>query len=298
MKIPVLILSLLCGVAPLCAARAGTPDHVPGADGVDIHFLQAGPADAGHTLLLIPGWRISAAIWRKQLQDFSSRGYRVVAIDSRSQGDSSLAENNAPEDRARDIQAVIAGLGLQHVTLVGWSQGAQDVAAYVGRFGTAALSGMVLVDSPVSAGPDDVTLNPGFIKVIAAVMGAYAAHPADYTDGMMHAIISTPAPAQTFAELDAAAARTPPDVGISMLVQDLLAVDRRPDLRKFDGPTLVIASAQSPLLENQRETAKALSHARFVAVDHAAHAVFFDQPAEFDRLLADFIEGRPVAHGR
>ncbi len=159
----------------------------------------------------------------------------------------------------------------------------------MGRFGTTTLSGVVLVDSPVSAGPEDVTLNPGFIKVIAGGMGSYARDPAGYTDGMMHAIISTPTPAETFAELDAAAALTPVDIGIAMLVQDLLAVDRRPDLQRFDKPTLVIASGQSPLLENQREMAKALPHGQFVAVDHAAHAVFFDQPQRFESLLEDFV---------
>jgi microsomal epoxide hydrolase len=216
----------------------------------------------------------------------------VVAIDSRSQGGSTVVQQgNAPEDRAGDIDAVIHALKLQQVLLVGWSQGAQDVAAYVGRYGTASLSGVVLVDSPVSAGPDDVALNPGFIKVIAGGMGVYARHPAEYTDGMMHSIISALAPAQTFTDLDAAAALTPVDVGISMLAQDLLAVDRRPDLQKFDKPTLVIASGQSPLLENQRDMAKVLPHGRFVAVDHAAHAVFFDQPQRFEALVDDFAAG-------
>lgn len=281
-------LSLLCCPIQLLAAEG----HVTTAPGIEIHYREAGPADAAQQMLLIPGWRISSAIWSEQLAYFSTHGYHVVAIDSRSQGGSTVVpQGNAPEDRAGDIDAVIRALKLKHVLLVGWSQGAQDVAAYVGRFGTAALSGLVLVDSPVSAGPDDVTLNPGFIKVIAGGMDVYARHPAEYTDGMMHAIISTPTPAETFTELDTAAALTPVDTGIAMLVQDLFAVDRRPDLQKFDKPTLVVASGQSPLLENQRDMAKALPHGQFVAVDHAAHAVFFDQPAEFDRLLQAFVAG-------
>lgn len=283
-------LLVLFAPAPLLAAEG----RVSTAPGIEIHYREAGPADAAHQMLLIPGWRISSTIWSGQLAYFSAHGYRVVAIDSRSQGGSTVVQQgNAPEDRAADIDAVIRTLKLEHVLLVGWSQGAQDVAAYVGRFGTAALAGVVLVDSPASAGPDDVSLNPGFIKVIAGGIGTYARHPAEYTDGMMHAIISAPTPAQTFTDLDAAAALTPVDVGVSMLVQDLLAVDRRPDLQKFDKPTLVIASGQSPLLDNQRAMAKALPHGRFVAVDHAAHAVFFDQPDEFDRLLQDFAADIP-----
>jgi microsomal epoxide hydrolase len=279
-----------CLLFPIAAlADQGFVDTTPG---VRIHYRQAGPVDATRSLLLIPGWRISSVIWSGQLEHFSAEGYRVVAIDSRSQGGSTVVQQgNAPEDRAGDIDAVIHALKLQQVLLVGWSQGAQDVAAYVGRYGTASLSGVVLVDSPVSAGPDDVALNPGFIKVIAGGMGVYARHPAEYTDGMMHSIISALAPAQTFTDLDAAAALTPVDVGISMLAQDLLAVDRRPDLQKFDKPTLVIASGQSPLLENQRDMAKVLPHGRFVAVDHAAHAVFFDQPQRFEALVDDFAAG-------
>jgi microsomal epoxide hydrolase len=279
-------LLLLISPTPLLAAEG----RVNTAPGIEIHYREAGPADATHQMLLIPGWRISSSIWAGQMAYFSSHGYRVVAIDSRSQGGSTVVpQGNAPEDRAADIDAVIRSLKLKQVLLVGWSQGAQDVAAYVGRFGTAALLGVVLVDSPVSAGPDDVTLNPGFIKVISGGMGVYARHPAEYTDGMMHAIISTPAPAQTFTDLDTAAALTPVDVGVSMLVQDMFAVDRRPDLQKFDKPTLVIASGQSPLLQNQRDMAKALPHGQFVAVDHAAHAVFFDQPERFEALLEDFV---------
>lgn len=285
-RIGLVALLLLLSPTPLLAAEG----RITTAPGIEIHYREAGPADAAHQMLLIPGWRLSSSFWSGQMAYFSAHGYRVVAMDSRSQGGSTVVQQgNAPEDRASDIDAVIRRLKLKQVLLVGWSQGAQDVAAYVGHFGTAALSGVVLVDSPVSAGPEDVTLNPGFIKVIAGVMGTYARHPAEYTDGMMHAIISTPTPAETFAELDAAAALTPVDTGIAMLVQDLLAVDRRPDLQKFDKPTLVIASGQSPLLENQQEMAKALPHGQFVAVDHAAHAVFFDQPQRFESLLEDFV---------
>jgi microsomal epoxide hydrolase len=112
-----------------------------GADQVRIHYWYSGSDEASHTLLLIPGWRISASIWSKQLAYFSGHGYRVIAMGSRSQAGSSVAQSgNAPENRAADIDRVIAGLRLKHVGLVGWSQGAQDVAAYVDRFGTGAVA--------------------------------------------------------------------------------------------------------------------------------------------------------------
>ncbi|MFK2874545.1 alpha/beta fold hydrolase [Dyella lipolytica] len=255
-----------------------------------IHYLQSGRADAPHTLLLIPGWRISASIWSKQLSYFSEHQYHVIAIDSRSQGSSDVVQTgNAPENRAADIQQVISELHLTHVILIGWSQGAQDVAAYVNRFGTSAVEGLALIDSPVSAGPNDVTENPEFVKIILQGIASYAKDPRGYSDRMMHAIISTPTARETYAQLDDASLKTPTDIGISMLVQDLFTTDRRPTLKKFDKPTLVVASGKSPLLDAQRRMAVALPEGQFVAVDNAAHAVFFDQPDEFNHRLAAFV---------
>jgi len=290
MRTPFIALSLICLLAAAAPASAETTGGAtPGADSVSIHFLQAGAAGARRTLLLIPGWRVSSIIWSEQLTHFSAMGYRVIAIDSRSQGESSLAQSNAPEDRARDIRSVIEELKLTHLTLVGWSQGAQDVAAYVDRYGTAGLDALALVDSPVSAGPADVKENPVFVQIELQGMEMFSRHPRDYSEGMMRAIISAPAPATIFATLTDQAMHTPVDVGVSMLVQDMFTVDRRQALKKFDKPTLVIASAASPLLDAQKQMAAALPHGRFVAVEHAAHAVFFDQPAEFDRRLDTFI---------
>lgn len=290
-------------LALLCAARTANGKPVTGftqgADRVRIHYLETGRSDAQRTLLLIPGWRVSATIWSQQLDYFAARGFRVVAIDSRSQGESSIAAGgNAPENRAGDIQQVIASLHLRHVILVGWSQGAQDVAAYVDRFGTDSIDGLALIDSPVSAGPGDMAANPGFMKVIAAGLAMYAKSPRAYSDGMMRAIMHAPPAPTSFASLDGEAMKTPVDTGISMLVQDLFTTDRRPYLTHFDKPTQVIASGESPLLDAQRQMAETLPHATFDVIEHAAHAVFVDQPAVFDRKLEAFADALPTHAGQ
>ncbi|MGE5625588.1 MAG: alpha/beta fold hydrolase [Bacillota bacterium] len=279
----------------LVRAASAADGYVDGAPGVRIHYVEAGPRDAKHSLLLIPGWQTSLAIWSAQLDDFSAQGYRVVAIDSRSQGGSSVMQTgNAPEDRAQDIQGVITGLKLTHLTLVGWSQGVQDVAAYVDRYGTGAVDGLVLVDSPVSAGPGNVKEDPGFVQAILQNMALYSRNPRAYSDGFMHAIISTPAAVTTFAHLEDEFLRTPSDIGISMQMQDMFTVDRRPALKKFDKPTLVIASGQSRELDAQKQMAIALPKGEFQVIEHAAHAVFFDQPEAFDRLMENFIRDNPA----
>ncbi|MFI4921345.1 MAG: alpha/beta fold hydrolase [Gammaproteobacteria bacterium] len=297
MKTPFIALVLASALAAATPAAAETIEgYAPGADSVRIHFLQAGVADARHTLLLIPGWQTSASIWSAQLDYFSARGYHVIAMDPRSQGGSTVVQSgNAPEDRARDIHAVITALKLTHLTLVGWSQGVQDVAAYVAQYGTGALDALALVDSSVSAGPESVKESPAFVRAILQYMAIYSRDPRAYSDGFMHAIISAPAPAATFTRLEDEFMRTPSDIGISMQMQDMFTVDRRPALKKFDKPTLVIASAQSQELDAQKQMAAALPHGKFAVIQHAAHAVFFDQPVVFDQQLEAFIAGDEVS---
>lgn len=286
---------LLClgSLTGLPAQAAMTESAVPGADGVRIHLLEAGPGDAPRALLLIPGWLTSATIWRAQIRYFAARGDRVIAIDSRSQGASSIVySHNDPESRARDIRQLIAHLRLTNVVLVGWSQGVQDVAAYVDRFGTAGISKLVLVDATASAGPADVSAHPQFVKLVLEHMALYSGDPRAYARGFMQHIISAPTTQPVMAALVDGFMKTPPAVGIAMQLEDLFTVDRRPYLKRFDRPTLVVVSDRNPFMTEEKQMANGLPNGRFVVIAHAAHAVFFDQPTAFDHALEDFISGK------
>ena len=288
---------LLCaGVVLGLPARAAVTEAVPGADGVRIQLLEDGRADATRTLLLIPGWLTRSAIWDAQIRYFAGRGDRVIAIDSRSQGDSSVVyAHNDPESRARDIRRVIADLHLTHLVLVGWSQGVQDVAAYVDRFGTAGISKIVLVDATVSGGPADVSAHPQLVEAVLGHMALYSRDPRAYARGFMLHIISAPIAAPVMARLVAGFMKTPPAVGLAMQMEDLFTVDRWPYLKKFDRPTLVVVSDRNPFMTEEKQMADELSNGRVVVIAHAAHAVFFDQPAAFNRALEAFIAGEPTA---
>lgn len=262
-----------------------------GADGVRIHYIEAGSPHASRNVLFIPGWRVSAKVWTQQIDYFAAKGFHVIAMDPRSQGESTIAASgNTPENRAQDVDRVISNLKLNHLTLVGWSQGAQDVAAYVAQFGTVSVDKVVLVDSPVSAGPADVTETSGMVKQVLQGLGQYARTPDAYSKALMQAIMKAPPAPLTFDTLTTESLKTPVDTGISMLVSDILTTDRRPSLKKFDKPTLVIASGESLLLDAQKAMVQALPNAQFIAVDHARHAVFVDAPDDFNRALMRFIE--------
>jgi pimeloyl-ACP methyl ester carboxylesterase len=98
------------------------------------------------SILFVPGFTMPAWIWEKQIAHFSA-GYRVVAMDLRSQGESSkTGEGDYPAAHGRDINALVEQLHLAPVVLVGWSMGVTVIASYVDQFGANALAGIVFVD--------------------------------------------------------------------------------------------------------------------------------------------------------
>jgi len=274
---------------PIAATAQPRSGDIPVAGGVRIHYVEDGVADAKVTLLFVPGWATSTAVWRDQMARFAA-GARVVSIDPRSQGESTITtQSNTPEQRAQDMRQIIQSLALKNVVLVGWSQGVQDVAAYAAAFEGDGVLGYVLVDAPVGAGAAASVARPDELKQMLERLVLYQQYPKEYLRGMMNAIIRSPQARGRIDEYVAIGLRTPPDLGISMLVMDFVAVDRRPALAKFNRPTLVIAAAGSDELAAQREMARQIKDARFETIDDAGHAVFLDQPQRFHDVLADFM---------
>lgn len=258
-------------------------------DGARIHYVQAGSDSGGPTLLFIPGWTMDAAVWQAQVETFAP-SHRVIAIDPRSQGQSSkMPDGNSPEQRARDLAVLMDQLELRHVVLIGWSQAVQDVTAYIGQSGTARLDGIVLVDAAVSSGPDFPRIHPQAARATLGRMALYASSPRDYLHGMMQAIFRKPLSVDEMRRMVEGSLRTPTSTGIAMLMLDMFAVDRRPILAKFDKPTLIVAAASSFELADQQVEAAKIPRARIVVVPDAGHAVFHDQPQVFDRALSDFL---------
>jgi len=277
-------------VADCPVAAALSSSFVTTPDRVEIHYLHGGTAGALPAVVFIPGWTFSASIWERPMATLAP-ARRVVAIDPRSQGESSkTAEGNTPESRAGDVAAVLEEIGGGPVVLVGWSQGVQDVAAYVDRFGTSRLAGVVLVDAPFSSGSASVELDPAATRQLLDRMAIYASYPAEYLAGLMDAIREEPIPAPELDRLVALSLKTPTSTGISMLVADFLTRDRRAVASKLDKPALVLASAGSSDLDAQAQMVAAMPRARLVAVKNAGHALFLDQPAEFARELGEFLD--------
>jgi microsomal epoxide hydrolase len=292
-----LIASIAASVTAIRADSASglRERKVDAGEGVSLRAIEAGRAGPGATLVFVPGWSTGADIWRRQIDHFAPT-HRVIAFDPRSQGESTITmSGNTPEMRAQDLHNLLEQLDAWRPVLIGWSQGVQDLAAYIDRYGTHDLAGLVLVDAAVADGADGITARAQESAGQLRVLALYQAHQPEYLRGMMDAIISKPQPDGTIDGLVATGMKTPPSIGTGMLVADLFGVNRTAALKKIDCPTLIIASAKSDELPRQQAGAGQIPHARFEKIEDAAHAVFLDQPVRFDELLEKFVQDLTTA---
>jgi pimeloyl-ACP methyl ester carboxylesterase len=289
---PVLLLiAAIClgGLRVRAESNTGSSHMVEVGAGVSLRVIEAGKPGDGPALVFIPGWSTDADIWRHQI-DMFAKTHRLIAFDPRSEGESTkTTSGNTPETRAQDLHTLLERLGVRRPVLIGWSQGVQDIAAYVERYGTKELAGIVLVDAAVSDGADGMAARPEETAAQFKMFAIYQAHQREYLDGMMRAIISKPPSDGAIEGLVSTGMKTPTDIGVGMLVADMFGVNRTSALKKIDCPTLIVASAKSDELGRQQAAANQIPHARFEKVDDTAHAVFIDQPDRFNELLKSFI---------
>jgi non-heme chloroperoxidase len=92
------------------------------------------------------GWPLNADAWDDQLKLVADYGFRGVAHDRRGHGRSSQTWTGHDMDHyADDLAAVIDGLDLRDVTLVGHSTGGGEVVRYLSRHGTGRIRSAVLI---------------------------------------------------------------------------------------------------------------------------------------------------------
>jgi microsomal epoxide hydrolase len=281
------------GAAGAQPTRAAAPQatrasgHVQLPDGARIRYVEAG---TGPVLLFVPGWTMHAEIWDRQIEHFSPR-WRVVAIDPRSQGDSSKeSEGLFPAQRARDLQAVIETLKLSPVVLVAWSMGVSEAAAYVAQFGTAHLAAVVLVDG-IAGGPFDPKTTPFVLQAAARLQQDRA----NATEAFVRSMFRTPQPEPYLASVVRASLKTPSAAAVALVV-GAMAADNRDALNRLDKPALIAIAPGGPFDAAYADMHQRIPGSRLERFEGAGHALFVDQAERFNTVLDAFLE--PIATRR
>jgi microsomal epoxide hydrolase len=255
-------------------------------DGVRLHYEEAG---RGPTLVFVPGWTMPAWIWNAQIADFSRR-YHVIAFDPRSQGESEIAATgHDPERRGEDIAELLAQFGRERVVLVGWSLGVLDTLAYIHSHGDDRIAGLVLVDNSVGEDPAPQPIRAPAIRrprhTPVRPMTREEAMRA-FVIGMFH----HPQPPDFIERLTEACLRTPAPIAAALKAYPVPRTYWREAVYATDRPILYIVR---PGLAGQAANLGAHDpQAETIVLNDVGHAMFVDEPGEFDSLLLSFLYRR------
>jgi non-heme chloroperoxidase len=128
---------------------------VLGGGGLQLHVREWGNPD-GPPILLIHGWSQNHLCWVKQYESELADEFRLVAFDLRGHGmsEAPLAAEHYTDDArwADDVAAIIYQLHLDATILVGWSYGAFVICDYVRAYGEAHVSAVNFVEGAVKLG--------------------------------------------------------------------------------------------------------------------------------------------------
>jgi non-heme chloroperoxidase len=280
----VALLALLACAGPVAAQSLPRVQskYFVSSDGVRLHYLEAGPS-GGKILLFVPGWTMPAWIWAPQIAAFS-RQYHVVAFDPRGQGDSDVpATGYEPGRRGQDIAELIAHLEPVPVVVVGWSLGVLDTLAYVHGHGDALLAGLVLVDNSVGEEPPPMPVPPALHR---GPPPPHAVAMRRFVQGMFH----RPQNAEYLDRLTEATLHTPEAACRALLSYPVPRSYWREAIYSTAKPVLYVVrpsfAAQAENLQSKRPNTETALFA------DAGHALFIDDAARFDALLASFIHRR------
>lgn len=269
--------------------------HVTAADGTRLHIKDWG---AGHPVILIHGWPLSADSWDDQAMAIAEAGYRVIAYDRRGFGRSSQPwsgyDYNTMSD---DLAEVIKQTGAQDATLVGFSMGGGEVARYMSRHNGKSVIKAALVSSvlPYRLKTPD---NPGGTEQAAFDKTAQALvdDRARFFTGFFEKFFGVGAGSHPVSDELLQWAR-----GIAMqaslratleCLKSFSTTDFRSDLPAFKVPTLLIhgtADATVPIDASARAALPGLAHGELIEYDGAPHGVFATDKARLTRDLLAFL---------
>ncbi len=253
-------------------------------DGLTLRYTDRGN---GLPVILIAGYGASATSWAMQTKVLVKAGYRVLEYDRRCHGKSDMTSGDQSIERqGRDIHELLTYLALdKKPVLVGQSMGGSAVMEYFRQYGDVETAGFVNIDSTVRALNDD-KWQFGLRGLTEETKTAYF----EALPNPIYAPLSVKAKFTLFMSVllnpksDLAATRP---MLLGMADADFLDV-----LPKISVPALFIAGSHSPMApwEHAEYAAKQCPNGRYLVVEDCGHAVTWEKPKEFNRIMLDFLK--------
>ncbi|WP_416412475.1 alpha/beta fold hydrolase [Pantoea sp. App145] len=264
-------------------------------DGTQIYFKDWG---TGKPVLFSHGWPLDGDMWDSQMNFLAERGYRVIAFDRRGFGRSEQPWQGYDYDTfASDINDLINCLGLEDVTLVGFSMGGGDVTRYIANYGTARVAGLVLLGAvtPIFGKAEDYPQGVD-LSVFAGIRDGLRKDRAQFISDFAAPFYGTNA-GQTVS--DGVLTQT---LNIALLaslkgtldcVTAFSETDFRPDMQKIDVPTLVIHGSNDqivPFATTGKVAAEMIKGAELKVYENGPHGFAVTHQDQLNEDLLAFLQ--------
>jgi non-heme chloroperoxidase len=246
---------------------------------------------AGAPILFVHAWSQSHLGWMPQLASGVGRNLRLVTFDQRGHGESAKPVDAAGYAGDRrwgdDVHSVVEALGLKNFVLVGWSMGSLVALDYLAQHGGDRVRALNLVGGANAAGNARGQSHFGAAAVHAgAAMGPELSRQLNAMLALQQALVYRELSVVEFGMLFAQSLVATPSARAGLLSR---TVDHEPTLRAWRKPLLLSHGDADSIItvKAAQDAAGFAPHAKLSIYPGGGHAPHWEDPARFDRELAE-----------
>lgn len=265
-------------------------------NGIDLYYEEHG---TGMPLVMVPGLGGTVESWKAQIAYFKRR-YRVIALDNRGSGRSSMPPGPySMDDMAADLAGLLDALDISEpVRLVGVSMGGVLVQCFIHHY-PERVAQLVLVSTGVSGGDPRITFPSLTVLQKLAFPGATPRQRLETLFGIYYHPRYLESHPEVFDEAIQLYGKIGAQPDHATKGQLNAVQDTRPYykwLAKIDVPVLVMHGEDDLVwpVKNAHTLIKGIgANAELALFKDAGHVLFQEKEAEFNACLERFLELRP-----
>ena len=283
-------------------ASANSPrDEAITANGLRLNYLDWGDVRTRDAMIMLHGFAETKSIWEEIAHDLV-RTHRVIAFDQRGHGRSERAPDNdySRATQVEDLEALITGLGLRTVILVGHAMGGANAICYAAEHPDPVTALVIIETAPevLRSGMETlrrlVTARDEFATIDEAVDAHREYYPYATNEQLERRVRASIAITDDGAygwDFDVAfrdsRLRPPePDPGQRRLNDLWECVER------VQCPVMIVRGAETDMLtpEAVQRLQRRIAGSRVSLIEGAGHAVPTDQPAALALNIREFLQ--------
>jgi non-heme chloroperoxidase len=262
---------------------------------IKLHYEDYGE---GKPVILIHGYPLSGRAWEKQMPALLDAGYRVITYDRRGFGNSSQPWSGYdPDTFTEDLHKLVTELNLHDFTLVSHSMGGEEIARYIGKYGTGDVSKVVFISSvtPFLRKTDD---NPEgldgnlFKELKNAVTEDRPAFMTKFCTDFYNMDVFKGKRVSEQAYQASWNTAVEASLKGSIDCVDTWGVDFRKDLKRIDVPTLVIHGDKDrivPFKNSGKRMPDFVKDSKLVVIKDGPHGIAWTHNEEVNREILNFL---------